>query len=65
MHERFQEVYRTSPAHLRYRLMEKKTRPMKEGPERRADGRSMPPAYEENRFIIEGICARACSTGGY
>ena len=56
MHESFQKVYRTSPALLRYCLMEKKTRPMKEGPERQAEEAKIDALrrLKGNRFAIGG-----------
>ncbi len=54
MHPSFQEVYRTSPAIMRFALLEKTTRPMKSGPERDAEEakiialRKLP----ENRFAV-------------
>jgi len=46
MHPLFQQVYRDSTAPIRYAVMEKKTRPMKAGPERDAAER----AIDELRF---------------
>lgn len=57
MNDQFKEVYEKSTASLRFALMEKKTRPMKEGPERTAEERriqllrNMP----ENVFAIGGL----------
>jgi len=54
MHPLFQEVYQTSQAKMRYALLEKATRPMKEGPDRKKEEekileiRKLP----ENRFAI-------------
>lgn len=54
MHSSFQNVYRTGRAGLRYALMEKPTRPMKEGPARDAEEEAIRQLrlQPENRFAI-------------
>lgn len=51
---RFQEVYRTSTATIRYALLEKATRPMKKGPQRTAEEKKIRAlrAMPANRFAI-------------
>ncbi len=54
MHDAIQGVYRNSTANLRYAVMEKKTRPMKAGPDRDAEEAKIDSLsrMKENRFAI-------------
>ncbi|HEX2054162.1 MAG TPA: phospholipase D-like domain-containing protein, partial [Actinomycetota bacterium] len=54
MHERFQEVYRTSKAPMRYALLEKEVRPMAPGParERAVEAIRKLRFLPENRFAV-------------
>jgi phosphatidylserine/phosphatidylglycerophosphate/cardiolipin synthase-like enzyme len=54
MNDAIQEVYRNSTAKLRYAVMEKKTRPMKAGPDRDAEEAKIDSLrrMKENRFAI-------------
>lgn len=54
MHRLFQDAYRTGPAGLRFALMERATRPMREGVERDAEEKAIRDLrfQPENRFAI-------------
>lgn len=54
VNQRFQDVYRTSTATIRYALLEKATRPMKKGPARTAEEHKIRSlrALPANRFAI-------------